>query len=73
MVVQGSESGVFFQGLSILPGESLDLTHEPHPRFPVRGHRLSIGGDALRILKSFDFTNLFYKTLATMELYTPHG
>jgi len=53
--------------------ESLDLTREPHPRFPVHGHKLRVGGDALRILKSFDFTNLFYKTLATMELYTPHG
>ncbi len=25
----------------------LDWTDEPHPRFPVQGHILSIGGDAL--------------------------
>jgi len=26
---------------------SLDWTHEPHPRFPVQGRILSVGGDAL--------------------------
>jgi hypothetical protein len=30
-----------------LPVDSLDLTHEPHPRFPLEGHILNIGGDAL--------------------------
>jgi hypothetical protein len=27
--------------------DSLDLTAVPHPRFPVPGHILSIGGDVL--------------------------
>ncbi len=46
---QGSERCAIFQGPSSLPVEdSLDLTHEPHPRFPVQGHILSIGGDALK-------------------------
>ncbi len=29
------------------PVDSLDLTYEPHPRFPVQGHILNAGGDAL--------------------------
>jgi hypothetical protein len=35
------------QGSSSLPVDPLDWTDEPHPRFPVQGHILSIGGDAL--------------------------
>jgi hypothetical protein len=27
----------------------LDLTDEPDPRFPVPGHILSVGGDALKM------------------------
>jgi hypothetical protein len=27
--------------------DSLDLTDEPHPRLPVQGHILSVGGDAI--------------------------
>jgi hypothetical protein len=30
--------------------DSLDLTLEPHPRFLVQGHILSVGGDALMAL-----------------------
>jgi hypothetical protein len=44
-----SERCAIFQGPSSLPVEdSLDLTNEPHPRFLVQGHILSIGGDALK-------------------------
>ncbi len=45
---QGSESCSLFQGPSNLPVDLLDLTDEPHPRFPVPGHILSVGGDPLR-------------------------
>jgi len=45
---QGSESCKSCQGPSSFPVDSLDLTYEPHPRFPVQGHILSVGGDALR-------------------------
>jgi hypothetical protein len=38
---------VIFQGPSNLQVDSLDLADEPHPRFPVPGHILSFGGDAL--------------------------
>jgi len=44
---QGSESCAFFQGASSLPEDSLDSTDEPHPRFLVQGHVVSVGGDAL--------------------------
>jgi hypothetical protein len=36
-----------FQGPGHLPVDALNLTHEPHPRFPAPGHVLSVGGDAL--------------------------
>ncbi len=52
---QGSESCAFSEGPSSLRVYSLDLTDEvcePHRRFPVQGHILSIGGDALYIHKS---------------------
>jgi hypothetical protein len=41
-VVHISRVPAFFQWIH------LDWTHEPHPRFSVEGHILSIGGDALR-------------------------
>ncbi len=51
-LVEGSSRALkavhFFRGPSNLPMNSLDLTHEPHPRFLVQGHILSIGGDDLR-------------------------
>ncbi len=37
----------FVQGPSNLPVDSLDWVDQPHPRFPIQGHILSIGGDAL--------------------------
>jgi hypothetical protein len=44
---ESSESCAFFQGHNSLLLDSLDLTAVPHPRFPVQGHILSIGGDVL--------------------------
>jgi hypothetical protein len=44
---QSSEICAFFQGHNSLLLHSLDLTAVPHPRFPVQGHVLSIGGDVL--------------------------
>jgi hypothetical protein len=45
--IQFDSAGVF-RGPSSLLVDSLDLTNEPHPRFPVHGHiRMSVGGDAL--------------------------
>jgi hypothetical protein len=44
----GSERCESCQGPSSFPVDSLDLTNEPHPRFPVQGRILSFGGDALR-------------------------
>jgi len=45
---QGSESYAYFQGPSSLPDDSLDsTTDEPHPRFLLQGHIVSVGGDAL--------------------------
>ncbi len=43
-----SERYAFSQGYSSLLVDPLDLTAAPHPRFPVQGHILSAGGDALR-------------------------
>jgi hypothetical protein len=40
--------GVQFFRVPAVLEDSLDLTNEPHPRFPVEGHILSIGGDALK-------------------------
>ncbi len=45
--LQGSKICHFLQGSSSLPVDPLDWTDEPHPRFLVQGHILSIGGDAL--------------------------
>ncbi len=42
------ENYAFFQAPIIsLPVDSLKITHEPRPRFPVQGHVLSIDGDTL--------------------------
>ncbi len=49
-LIQGSESCPSFQGPRTLPVDSLDLTHEPHPRFLMQGHILRLGGDALMAL-----------------------
>ncbi len=39
----------FSRVTAVFPLNSLDLTVVvPHPRFPVQGHILSTGGDALR-------------------------
>ncbi len=46
-LIQGSESCACYQGPRSFPVDSLDLTNEPHPRFLVQGHILSVGGDAL--------------------------
>jgi hypothetical protein len=32
----------------MVPMDSLDSTHEPHPRFSVQGPILSVGGDGLK-------------------------
>jgi len=42
----------FLRGPSNLPVNSLDLTPEPHPRCPLQGHILSMGGDDLRTRKA---------------------
>jgi hypothetical protein len=50
---QGSESYEIFRvssgftGFYWIPVHPLDLTNEPHPRFLVQGHILSVAGDAL--------------------------
>jgi hypothetical protein len=49
-LIQGSESCTCFQDPRNLPVDSLDLTDEPHRRFLVQGHVLSVGGDALMAL-----------------------
>jgi hypothetical protein len=41
------ETCELFQALSSLPADSLDCTDDSHPIFPVQGHVLSVGGDAL--------------------------
>jgi len=48
-LLQGYESCTFFQGPSTLPVDSLDLSHELHPRGVVQGHIVSVGGDALNM------------------------
>jgi len=53
ILIHGSESCGYFQGPRTLPVDSLDLTDEPHPRFLVQGHILSIGGDALMARYTF--------------------
>ncbi len=51
-LLQGSsralERRALFQGHIGLPANSLDFTAVPHRRFPLQGHILSAGGDALR-------------------------
>ncbi len=37
----------FVQGPSNRPVDSLDWADQRHPRFPVQGHMLSVGGDAV--------------------------
>jgi hypothetical protein len=39
--------GLFSESQKSSSGFSLDLNHEPHPRFLVQAHILSTGGDAL--------------------------
>jgi hypothetical protein len=39
----------FFKFRASLPVDPLDMTAAPHPRFPVQGHILSTGGDAVSI------------------------
>jgi hypothetical protein len=39
----------FFKFRASLPGDLLDMTAAPHPRFPVQGRILSTGGDAVSI------------------------
>jgi hypothetical protein len=65
---QGSESYEIsrvssgFTGFYWIPLDPLDLTDEPHPRFPVQGHTLSGGGDALtparKECKKYDLTTV---------------
>ncbi len=47
----GSASCAIFQGRGSLRVYSLDSTDEPHLRFAVQGHILSVGGDALTYTK----------------------
>jgi hypothetical protein len=61
------ESCVFWR--SHLRVDSPDWTGEPHPRFPVQGHILSIGGDALK--QSFNVAlALGIQTLAKTFIHT---
>jgi hypothetical protein len=48
--------------------ESLDWTGEPHPRFPVQDHILSIGGDALN--HSFNVASALGIQTLTKTFYT---
>jgi len=52
IVFQGStralERCAFFQGPKSLLVDSLDSIDEPHPRCPVQGYILNVGGDALK-------------------------
>jgi hypothetical protein len=65
VLLLGSQSCAFFLGPRILPVDSLDLTDEPHPRFSVQGHILSVGGDGLRI--TWDNPS------SPVNLRSPHG
>ncbi len=44
-LLHGSESCGSFQGPAVF--QPSGFTDEPHPRFPVQGHILRVGGDAL--------------------------